>query len=206
MRNVLCSGRVTLEDLGSNNWVYAQDPAEPIAPGWGEVQPDGTFRITGLSGQRLFRTDDAPERGLKWLMKSVTVNGADITDKPIPTPLGSHVAGIVVTITSKGAELSGTVQTAEGVPTTDYAVVIFAADPARRGPHTRFTRTARPDASGRFVLSNLPAGDYLAAAVEYVEPGQQTDPDFIERLVPSATPVTLAEGEKNTLSLKLPRR
>jgi hypothetical protein len=202
---VLLEDGITLSQLGQNNWVYAEDAAGIAAAGWDEIQPDGSFRITGLSGQRLFRIDDTPGRA-SWLLKSVTLNGADITDKPLPTPAGSQVAGVVVTIGRKAAELSGTVRDARGMPTSDYTVVLFAADPARRGPATRFTRTARPDVTGRFTVGNLPAGDYLAATVEYVEPGQQTDPEFLERLVHAATPVSLAEAEKKTLSLKLPAR
>jgi hypothetical protein len=60
--------------------------------------------------------------------------------------------------------------------------------------------------TGRFVLTNLPAGDYLAAAVEYIEPGQHTDPEFIERLALLATSVSVGEGEKKTVTLRLPGR
>ena len=209
------TGRLVAEEGVSlqrlvGTYLYARDPDDVMGGGFGTIQPDGTFRIAGLSGQRVFRPAPSSESGAGptavWILKSVTHNGADVTDRPIATPLGTEVSGLVVTITGKTAALSGAVQTAKGEATIDYAVILFAADPARRGPSSRFTRTARPDSNGRFTVTTLPAGDYLAAAVEDVEPGQETDPEFIERLAPTATSVTLTEGEKKTVTLKLPAR
>jgi hypothetical protein len=54
----------------------------------------------------------------------------------------------------------------------------------------------------RCTVATLPAGEYLAVALEYVEPGQETDPEFLERIADSATRVTLAEGEKKTVTLR----
>lgn len=199
---VLFEGGMTFERMKDHAYLRALD-ADGIAPaGGGPVLPGGTFQLTGLSGHRVFRVE-APPRA-EWIMKSVTLNGTDITDTPILTPLGAQLSGLEVTITTRGAQLTGTAQSSKGAPTSDYTVVLFAADPTRRGPYSRFTKTARPDANGRFTIDSLPSGEYLAVALEYVEPGQEMDPEFLERLARSAATVTLAEGEKKTLMLKLP--
>ena len=45
--------------------------------------------------------------------------------------------------------------------------------------------------------------DYLAVAVESIEPGAWTDPDVLKRLVDKASAFSLAEGETRTLTLKI---
>jgi hypothetical protein len=40
-------------------------------------------------------------------------------------------------------------------------------------------------------------------ALDYVEPGDEQDPALLERLRDGATAVTLKDGEKKTLTLKL---
>jgi hypothetical protein len=84
-------------------------------------------------------------------------------------------------------------------------VVAFAADSRKWGPHTRFIRSVRPDQSGNFKLAGLPPEDYLVAALEYLEPGDEGDPDLLERLRPAAIPVSIREGASKTLALKLSR-
>ena len=64
-------------------------------------------------------------------------------------------------------------------------------------------RTSRPDQDGRFRIRALPAGRYLAAAVEVLEQGREWDPEFVRRFRDAATPFALAEGQTHTLSLTL---
>jgi hypothetical protein len=49
----------------------------------------------------------------------------------------------------------------------------------------------------------LPAGDYLAVAVDFIEPGQANDPEFLDRMQNRGTSLTLGEGEAKALDLKL---
>ena len=50
-----------------------------------------------------------------------------------------------------------------------------------------------------------PAGSGLfdLPALDYVEPGESSDPDFLERVRMRATPFSIGEGETMTLDLKL---
>jgi hypothetical protein len=82
-------------------------------------------------------------------------------------------------------------------------VVVFSPDAAHWGPQTRFVRMGRPDQTGRFMVRGLPAGSYLAVALEYAEAGEETNPEFLERLKPLGTTFRLADGEKKALTLKL---
>lgn len=80
---------------------------------------------------------------------------------------------------------------------------MFADDPAKWGPHSRFIESARPDQQGRFTIHGLPPGKYVAIAVEYLEPGEERDPDLLQQWRPRGTSFTLSEGETHALDLKL---
>jgi protocatechuate 3,4-dioxygenase beta subunit len=163
------------------------------------INDDWTFEATGLTGRRLFR-------GLGpggWILKSVTLNGNDVTDTGIEFRPGEDVSGIEIELAKELSTLAGRVTAPKGEPATDYTVVAFSPDSARWAYLTRFVKVGRPDQSGGFTIAGLPAGDYLVAAVEYLEPGEEQDPDVLERLRAVATSISLKETEKKTLTLKL---
>ena len=54
-------------------------------------------------------------------------------------------------------------------------------------------------------MQNLPAGDYLAIAVDYVPQGEWGDPELLDRLKSKAKRFTLDEARPQTLDLKLHR-
>jgi hypothetical protein len=81
--------------------------------------------------------------------------------------------------------------------------VIFHRDPERWADESRYIRAARPDAQGQFEIRALPPGDYLAAAVGYVEEGEWNDPAYLESIRRYAQPLTVTEGATASLSLKL---
>jgi hypothetical protein len=49
----------------------------------------------------------------------------------------------------------------------------------------------------------LPAGEYLAVAVEYVQQGMWNDPEFLESLRRYAQRITLSEGNAVSLALRV---
>ena len=61
----------------------------------------------------------------------------------------------------------------------DTTVIVFADEPEKWGPHSRFIESARPDQQGRFTIRSLPPGRYVAIAVGYLEPGEEHDPDVL---------------------------
>lgn len=167
--------------------------------GTARVRDDWTFEIPGVWGKRIIRA--APPTG--WFLKSVVLNGTDITDTATDFKPGEAVTGIEVTLTRQMASLTGTVQTAKGQPSTDYVVVLFASDASKWGMQTRSVRTVRPDQSGTFLAKGLPGGEYLAVALDYLEPGEEGDPEVLERLRAQASSITLGDGEAKTLNLRI---
>ena len=120
-----------------------------------------------------------------------------------PTKPNQEVRNIEIEVTNHPATLSGTVTNNRGDVPPDYTVVVFSRDEQRWTPGTRYIMTARPDQDGKFKVSSAPPGDYLAAALEYIEPGQSGDPDFLKQIRDRATAFSLGDGEAKALTLKL---
>jgi hypothetical protein len=91
---------------------------------------------------------------------------------------------------------------AAGRPAPDFTIVIFPAD-KNYWLSTRRIRTTRPDTSGKFSVANLPAGDYRIAALIDIAPGEQTDPAFLEQLLPASVTFTLREGEQKVQDIRI---
>jgi hypothetical protein len=95
----------------------------------------------------------------------------------------------------RSTTVSGGVSDDRGAVVLDATVVVFADDPGKWGPHSRFIASARPDQQNRFSIRALPPGRYVAIAVGYLEPGEERDPDLLEAWRQGATTFTLSEGE-----------
>jgi hypothetical protein len=174
--------------------------AMPILMPGGVVRPDWTFESRGLSGLRRLRVMGLPPG---WWLKSITAEGADVTDAGIEFQNGREVTDIEVVLTRTAAEVAGTVQDTKGAAVIDYVVVLFPPEADKWGWQSRYVRTARPDQTGRFVVTGLPAGGYLVVALDYLEPGQESDPEFLERLKSLGTSVRVGDGESKTITLKM---
>jgi hypothetical protein len=64
-------------------------------------------------------------------------------------------------------------------------------------------KSTRPATDGRFVFADLPAGAYVLAAVDDLEPSDLNDPKFLEALSHAGIPVSLSEGEKKRQDVRL---
>lgn len=180
-------------------------PASPEAApglgggGGGRISDDGTFELGNLTDARVIRVS-VPQG---WMLKSVTLNGEDITDTPIDVGPGQHLTGLRVAITQRIGTLTGTVVDTRKQPVLDATVVLFPSDEARRTFQSRFVRTARPDQQGTFRLTGLPPGSYMAVALQGLEDGQASDPEFLAGMEDLATRLALEEGESRSLTLEL---
>ena len=162
------------------------------------TRDDWTFEIPQLFGHWRVRAN-VPAG---WAVARVRVGSADVTDVPLPFE-GADVNGVEIVLTQRIARLSGIVALAGGAPADGATVVVFAEDVAQLWPGTRFIGRARANAGGRFTLNGLPPARYLAAAVESLEPGEETNPALLERLRPAATAVALDVDTPAMLDLAL---
>jgi carboxypeptidase family protein len=164
------------------------------------LNDDWTFEMRAMKGPVLLRTGRTPPG---YTMKAVYYNNQDVTDSGINFKPGESVSGVQVVLTTKSSVVSGSVTDAQSKAVTDYAAIIFAEDSAKWGFMSRFVRMARPDQQGAFQIKDLPPGKYLAAAVDYLEEGEESNPETLERLRNVATGFTLEETDTKTLALKL---
>jgi len=169
----------------------------------GQVRPDGTFELSGVV-PGTYRVGVTLPGQDQWWVRAVIVGNRDVLDLPLEFGRTGDVSGAVVTLTDKHSEISGTLQTPTGSAATDYFVAVFPADRSLWAASRRI-RSARPASDGQFTFKDLPAGDYLAAALADLDPASLNDSSFLEQLVAASVKVTLAEGQRQTQHLRIGR-
>jgi hypothetical protein len=209
-KSITASGRLIVDPAAAKSLVPASIrlmamPAHPednllAGTGSGKVNDDLTFEVKTRPGLAMIRFLSLPAG---WGVKSVRLNGADITDTGVEFKPNEDVAGLEVELTNKPTDLSGVVTNARNEPVKDYTVVVFAKDREKWGYMSRYFQSGRPDQDGRYKVKALPAGDYYAVALDYVDPGDATDPEFLDRIKARATPFSLLEGDTKVLDLKI---
>jgi uncharacterized protein (DUF2141 family) len=172
-------------------------------PGLGGGRADGTFEVRGLLPGTYAIASALSDGG--WWLRSVVIGGRDVLDFPLELGAAGDVSGAVATFTDQRTELSGTLQSAANIPAPDYFVVVFSSDRTFWRPASRRVQFTRPSLDGHFTVRDLPAGDYLIAALTDMEASDLTDVSFMERLIPAGLKVHLDNGEKKTQDLTLVR-
>jgi hypothetical protein len=164
-----------------------------------QIKDDWTFAVTNLFGaSRLSVTTPAG-----WALKSVMQEDRDVSDTPLEMKSGEELSGLEIVLTNRATRVSGQI-TDQKDAAADGTVIVFAADSARWFDGSRSIRSARADQQNRYEVAGLPAGDYLAIALDYVPERGWNDPDYLATLVRQAQKVTLRDdGQAVTLPLKL---
>ena len=174
------------------------------------VSEDGTFVISGVTPNRYRVAAAAPGRtaqGLTWTLKSIVVGGRDTSDAPLVVTPDADVADVVVTMTDRITEITGLLMDNAGRPAPELTILVFPQDKAQWGRDSRRRPPAtRPGTDGRFRVVGLPPGDYYIVAVSEISPEEMYDEGLLESLIPSATKLSLAEGEKKVQDFKLSGR
>lgn len=136
-------------------------------------------------------------------LKAIRVGGVDVIDSGVDIRPNEDVTDVEIELTNKVTVVTGAVTNSRGEPVSNYSVVAFSRNRDRWASPTRFTRSVRPDQSGRYKLDSLPPGDYYAVAVDFIEPGSWGDSDVLDRLRAKASTFSLREGETKAVDLKL---
>jgi hypothetical protein len=134
-------------------------------------------------------------------VKSITLDGQDISEALLDVSGHASVDGVIITMTDRLTSVSGIVTDGRGSPARDYVAVVLRADERESPSGIRFVRTARPDTNGQFEVRALRPGRYVAAAVEWLEQGRQFSPEFQRQLRRGAREFTLGEGEALKIEL-----
>jgi protocatechuate 3,4-dioxygenase beta subunit len=170
----------------------------PRAPA--AVQDDMTFELKTPPG--VYRLNLVPG-GMGWTIRSVRLNATDVTDGGFEVKAGEDVSGLEVELTNKLTTIAGLVTNARGETVKDYTTIVFAQDSARWTSNTRYQSMGRPDQDGRFKIGGLPPGEYYIIALDHLDTGEASDPEFLERIRTKASRLSLNEGETKTVDLKI---
>ena len=172
-----------------------------VTPANAGVGADWTFEMAEISGPRVLRLSTGPPG---WMLKTVMLNGIDVTDTPLPFGAKEQsIEDLELILTDRVTELSGVVNDARGRGVADTPVIVFAAARDRWVPASRFVATTRSDRSGTFSVRRLPPGEYFVAPVDRMLDGEWQDPNLLELLMPSAAKVTLDESQRLFVTARL---
>jgi len=178
--------------------------AKGIVPDRYRVQIMGPGMLGGLASlaAAVGQADSLPPD--IWTVKSITLDGRDVTDTAFEVRPGEDVTGLVLTLTDRPSELSGRLLDHAGNPALGFPIVVFSTDRTQWTMGSRRVRQVRPSSDGKYRVTGLPAGEYFVGAVTDLDPNDLWDTVFLEQLAASGSlKVTLADGEKKTQDLKL---
>jgi len=176
-----------------------------LAPSGTVSDKTGRFEITGVipGNYRLSVSLPGLGRPGNWFLRSVVVNGQETLDAPLTIRPNEAIRDAAVVISDRPAQLSGSVQNAAGGAPNEFTVILFPQNNAFWTPQSRRIFAVRPSADGAFSFTGLVSGDYLLAAIDNVEPGEWFDPALLQRLVPAALTIAIAEGEQKVQDIRL---
>jgi hypothetical protein len=174
-------------------------PATPVS-----IDAGGTFRFASVAPGR-YRLALS---GLgAWAAVTALCGGRNWLDEPIELKAGETVSDVVVTLTDRATEITGTLFDQLGRPAPEYAVVVYPVDPAlRASAPRRSSGLVRLGTDGSYAIGGLPPGEYFLAAVTDLDPAQLTDPAFLDAMSAAAIRITLSDGEQKRQDIRLGTR
>lgn len=178
-------------------------PVGATGPARAQVREDGTFQAVGIIPGTYTVTATVPAG---WRLRSVVVNGRDVLDHRLQVDGAStDISDAVVTFVDARSELGGTLTTVFGQPATEFTVLAFPVDRGYWRPGARRIKTVRPASDGAFSIMDLPAGEYLLAALTDVDPRDLQDSAFLEQIVGAAVKIIITDGQKTRQDLRIAR-
>ena len=183
--------------------ISSADPGPMRSNAAARVDANGRFTAHSLAPGR-YRVSASGAPG--WFLESATAGGQNALDFPFEVKPNESLAGLTLTFTDRQTELTGTVVDDKSQPAVDYTLVIFPADNRYWTGTTRRIQTVRPATDGRYIVRNLPPGEYKIATVLDIEPGAASDPAFLQQIESATMRLTLQPGEKKQQDIRLSAR
>jgi hypothetical protein len=174
----------------------------------GRVETDGRFTTAELPPGRyllpmFLSLPSSTAAPTNLSEQAIRVGGRDVLGSAIEIN-GGDVSDVTVVFTDRGPAIAGMVEGGEDLVIFGSRVYIFATDEhywADCGSGWPRLRSIPVGTDGRFQDSGLPPGDYfVAAAIGGEDNWARTE--FLRSLVPFATRVTLALGDKASVHVK----
>jgi Carboxypeptidase regulatory-like domain len=184
-------------------FVSQLDPAShSMIPRPYSVNPDAkdSFAIRDIApGQYVVSINDRPEMSLL----AVTIGGKDVTERPL-TIEGKDLSDVIVVLTDRPAEITGTVRLRAGSPDSDAGVVLFPTDRTRWSDvrnGARMFRSARVSRTGTFSFKPVLPGEYFVAALADDATAEFPDTKFLDALTAVAQTIRVEAGAAASVTL-----
>jgi hypothetical protein len=189
----------------------ASNKTDAARPAQAPVDADGRFALAGLGPGRyhvnaVMVLPAAPQSATAWTLKSVLAQNQDLLDGTLEIAPGQNLDGLTVVFSDRHTDFSGTLFDSAGRPVAGYVVVIVPADRRFWTADSRRIRQASLGRDGHYDFADLPAGDYLLAAVTDVDRDDLSDPIWLDAVSAMAIPTALADGERKVLDIRLGKR
>ena len=165
----------------------------------GRVLDNWTFTVGGIYGPARIRAT-VPEG---WAVKAILQDGRDVSDTAFEMRTGETLTGLDIIVTDRITTVTGQLTDDQGAPLPDGTILVFATDAEKWVDESRFVRSVRPDQQGKYQVRGLPAGEYFAVAIDYVEEGMWNDPEYLESIRGLGQRFTLGEADTHALMLRL---
>ena len=201
------AGRVPLEQRRLGLRLQPLPGSASVTPAVPTIDADGRFRWISVApgSYRLEVSMAGTVAGEDWVVRSGTLRGRDVLDAPFTVEPAAAIEDVQVVLTDRVTEISGHLFDQADRPAPELFVIAFPVNPSLWHERSRWMREPlHPASDGRFVFTGLPAGDYYLAVLPTLE-GEWREPAYLERVVPGALRVTVAEGERRAQDIRLAR-
>lgn len=180
---------VTLEAEGNASVTALMPDVDGVS-----VKPDGTFTFTGVPEATYSLNFSSLPPG--YYLKST--GAVDVLESGVTVAHNQSPPMLDLTLSPNPAQLTGTVSN-DQMPVSGALVVLIPQ--GGRGGQMRFYRRSSTDQSGRFTIKGIVPGDYKVLALEGIERGSLTDPEFLQQFENRGESVHLQEGGTVSVSL-----
>jgi hypothetical protein len=164
-----------------------------------QVKDDLSFKLSNVTP--LAYTVNVGGLPQGYYLKSVRIGDQDVTDKDLDFTQAIPAGEMVVTLSSNGGQIDGTVQN-QNSEAAIGAFVTLVPESSRRGLNYLY-KTTVADQSGHFTLKGIKPGEYKVFAWEKIEPGSYQDPNFLKPLESKGESVSVKENAHESVQVKL---
>jgi hypothetical protein len=164
-----------------------------------QVKDDLSFKLSNVTPLAYTINVGGPPPG--YYLKTIRMGDQDVTDKDLDFTLAIPAGEMVVTLSSNGGQLDGTVQNEKSEPAMG-AFITLIPESSRR-VLTYLYKSSMTDQNGHFTLKGIKPGEYKVFAWEKIAPGAYQDPDFLKPLESKGEAVSIKENAHETVQVKV---